>query len=68
MSGVPFFPGQSCGASRWTVCYQRGLPRLILSVKGQWGVGGDVKIGKNSLCEQYLFHQIDVEYLFRKKR
>ena len=23
--------GQSGGASRWTVCYQRGLPRLVSS-------------------------------------
>ena len=69
MSGVPFFPGQSCGASRWTVCYQRGLPCLILSVKGQWWRGrGVAKNGKNSLCEQYLFHQSDVQYLFRRKR
>ena len=22
--------GQSCGASRWRVCYQRGIPRLVL--------------------------------------
>ena len=30
-----FYPsekiGQSCGASRWRVCYQRGLPRLIFT-------------------------------------
>ena len=25
-----FFLGQSGGASRWWVCYQRGLPRLVL--------------------------------------
>ena len=24
--------GQSGGASRWRVCYQRGLPRLVLNV------------------------------------
>ena len=24
-----FFFGQSCGAYRWRVCYQRGLPRLV---------------------------------------
>ena len=24
--------GQSGGASRWRVCYQRGLPRLVLRV------------------------------------
>ena len=28
--------------------------------------GGLPKMGK-ILCEQYLFHQSDVEYLFRKK-
>ena len=26
---LSFFPGQSCGASRWRVCYQRGLPCLV---------------------------------------
>ena len=26
-----FFFLQSCGASPWRVCYQRGLPRLVLS-------------------------------------
>ena len=27
-----FFIGQSGGASQWWVCYQRGLPRLVLLV------------------------------------
>ena len=26
--------GQSGGASRWRVCYQRGLPRLVLAYFG----------------------------------
>ena len=26
-----FFFGKSGGASRWRVCYQRGLPRLVLN-------------------------------------
>ena len=26
-----YFFGQSGGASRWSVCYQRGLPRLVLT-------------------------------------
>ena len=30
------------------------------------GGRGVAKNGKNSLCEQYLFHQSDVEYLFKK--
>ena len=25
--------GQSCGASRWRVCYQKGLPRLVFIVE-----------------------------------
>ena len=29
--------GQSGGASRWRVCYQRGLPRLVLLDMSQWG-------------------------------
>ena len=30
VSHVSFFLGQSGEASRWRVCYQRGLPRLVL--------------------------------------
>ena len=32
VSHVSFFSGQSVGASRWRVCYQRGLPRLVFSL------------------------------------
>ena len=28
------FFGQNCGASRWRVCYQRGLPRLVFTFGG----------------------------------
>ena len=33
VSHVLFFSGHSCEACRWRVCYQRGLPRLVLKDK-----------------------------------
>ena len=30
-----FFFGQSGGAYRWRVCYQRGLPRLVFGQRGE---------------------------------
>ena len=32
---INFFFGQSGGASRWRVCYQRGLPRLVFEDIGK---------------------------------
>ena len=34
--GSSSFFGQSGGASRWRVCYQRGLPRLVLTEISWW--------------------------------
>ena len=31
-----FFFWQSGEAYRWRVCYQRGLPRLVLTLHGEW--------------------------------
>ena len=38
VSRVTCFFGQSGGASRWSVCYQRGLPRLV-SICFRWNKG-----------------------------
>ena len=37
--------GQSGGASRWRVCYQRGLPRLV-------------HIRTNMICNQFQFEDL----------
>ena len=36
MSGVTCHKKKSGGASRWRVCYQRGLPRLVFTELAPW--------------------------------
>ena len=51
--------GQSGGASRWRVCYQRGLPRLVyVYLKSFTDVKGCPYMSYNHKVKGYLFTKV----------
>ena len=51
--------GQGGGASRWRVCYQRGLPRLVFAM------GATIRPRQEILCLQYAGYVLAVWIVVR---
>ena len=54
-----FFSGQSGAASRWRVCYQRGLPRLVLHL-----IKTCTKYSKSGSSQGNLMLMFNFEFIF----